>query len=38
MYLQKVKKLVKKNLIFVGVLKVNNENSRTRIPIRIRIH
>jgi hypothetical protein len=38
MYLQKVKsrKTLLKNQFFVGFLKVNDENSRTR--IRIRIH
>ncbi len=40
MYLQKVicRKTVNKNYFFVDILKVNDENSRTRIRIRIRIH
>jgi hypothetical protein len=40
MYLQKVisSKTFLKNYFFVGVLKVNDENSRIRIQIRIRIH
>jgi hypothetical protein len=33
MYLQEVEKLFEKNLFFVGVLKVNDENSRIRIRI-----
>ncbi len=40
MYLQKVimRKNFWKNLFFVGLLKVSDENSRIRIRIRIRIH
>jgi hypothetical protein len=39
MYLQKViSRKTYKKLVFVGVLKVSDENSRFRTQIRIRIH
>jgi hypothetical protein len=33
-----MQKTVLENMFFVGVLKVNDENSRIRIRMRIRIH